>query len=197
MYSQSQSHILTVLCRSLPYKSLISLYNGLINSFSDNYQKVSILCVLTSHVNLNHLEIFQKAKLLGFGQPSEAASLPEGTGHLHLNSNWDTVRGFSALCSFIWTKACWPSRLSASLMHHPSKETFLFLFPVLPFSDELLLPCSLLPYTFSFSPKSLPLVLPRRHPPKTWTDGGKYLHMLYTYTICHLTCCIGYLYVRW
>lgn len=149
--------------------------------------------MLTSHVNLNHPEIFQKGKPLGFGQPSDSAPLPRGTGHLHLTSNWDIVRGSSALCSFIWTKACWPSRLSVSLMNHPSKETFLFLFPVLPCSDEPLLPGSQLPQTFLFSPKSLPHVLPRRHLPKSWTGGGKHLHMLYIpYTICHLSCCIGY-----
>lgn len=130
------------------HSTVKALFHSLMDSsysFSDNYQKVSILYVLTSHVNLNHLEVFQKAKLFGFGQPSDSASLPEGTGHLHLNSSWDIVRGSSALSSFIWTKACWPSRLCVTLMNHPSKESFLFLFPVLSFSDEPLFPGSVLP----------------------------------------------------
>lgn len=92
------------------------------------------------------------------------------------------------LSRIIWSKVCWPSRMSVSWKNHPSRKTFFFLFPMFPFLDEPLLPGSQWPWAPSFSPKLLPLVLlHRRDLPKSRTGGGEHLHVVYIpYTICHL-----------
>lgn len=94
----------------------------------------------------NNLEVFHKGKLLGFGQPYSSA-LPEGIGHPHLTSSWDTERGFPA---FLFIPASFESRparpadlASCQLAERiiPQGKLF-FLFPLFPPLDEHLLPGS-------------------------------------------------------
>lgn len=107
------------------------------------------------------------------------------------------LSSFFVLSCNILNKACWPSRLSASWKNHPSRKTFFFLFPMLPFSDEPLLPGSQWPWALSLSPKVLSLaLLHKKDLPKSWLVAGDTSTQL-TNPVLPATCisCIGYLYV--